>query len=234
MTSLESQLEESLRQVHSRRDLLAFLIGAPELESGIVEVPVPAEDRSLETYLAQAPNRPDIQAAQASVKSVKNLLHVARADYLPSLNATANSYTDRKDAGDPDWDVLLSVDVPIWNWGGRQGAVGAADAVLKQEEQEMQLALRQAELEIRDAHRNYLTAKRQMELQQRTVDLARRDYEMQVRDDAQGLVTNLEVFASLDRLNNAELALNNARLEEKLAAINLQIAAGARPDEILK
>lgn len=234
MASLESQLEESQRQVDARRDLLAFLAGVRDLEQPVAEGAVDMESLSLENYLARAGTRPDIQAARENVNSLKALRKVADADFFPSLNLSANSYTDRSQSHDADWDVSLSVDVPLWDWGARKGTVKAATAVLDQAEKNLQLNLRQADLDIRNAYRDYQSTQKQLAIRAKSVELARRDYQMQVRDDRQGLVTSLEVFESLDRLNTAELAFNNARLQERLAAVNLKIAAGAKPDEILK
>lgn len=234
MASLESQLEESQRQVDARRDLLAFLAGVRDLEQPVAEGAVDMESLSLENYLARAGTRPDIQAARENVNSLKALRKVADADFLPSLNLSANSYTDRSQSHDADWDVSLSVDVPLWDWGARKGSATAATAVLDQAEKNLQLNLRQADLEIRNAYRDYQSTQKQLAIRAKSVELARRDYQMQVRDDRQGLVTSLEVFESLDRLNTAELAFNNARLQERLAAVNLKIAGGAKPDEILK
>lgn len=233
--SLESQLEESVRQVNATRDLLAFLAGVPELDQTVSEGEISADRGLLETYLAAAKTRPDVQAAQENAKAFKGLRQAAQAEYWPSINLTGNSYTNRPlSQQDTDWDFLFAVEVPLWDWGARRGTVGAADAVFNQAELELQFSLRQAGLDVRNAYRDYESAKRQLEIQARLVDLARQDYEIQVTDDRQGLVSNLDVFESLDRLNNAELAFNNARLQEKLAIINLEIAAGAGPDEILK
>jgi outer membrane protein TolC len=235
MASLESQLEESSRQLSARKDLLAFLVGATNSDDTLEDTPIIVQAPSLENYLALANNRPDIRAAGQNVNAQKGLRQVAIGAYLPSLNLSANSFTDRSGSEDSgEWDVLLSVDVPLWDWGNRRGAVGAADAVLHQAEKSYQYLGRQADLEIRNAYRDYESAKNQLAIVGKGVDLARRDYEMQAQDDRRGLVTNLEVFESLSRLNSAELALNNARLKEKMAAIDLEITSGAKPDEILK
>lgn len=55
-----------------------------------------------------------------------------------------------------------------------------------------------AELEIRNAYRNYVSARKQMDFRKKSVDLGRRDYDLQARDDRQGLVTSLEVIESLN------------------------------------
>ncbi len=236
ITSLQSQLEESVRQVSSRANLLSFLAGIeindPER---ITDTPIISQYNPLEDYLMKIDIRPDVQAARENMNAAKGLLRVARSQYFPDLGITANSYTDRSTSGDDErWDVLLTVNVPLWDWKGRQAAVDAADSVLNQKEKEWQALIRQSRLEVRNAYLDHVSAQKQLELNEKRVKLARKDYEIQVEDDQRGVITNLEVFESLGRLNNVELSLNNARLQEKLAAINLEIVSGGKPDEILK
>ena len=236
--SLLSQLEESERLLESRGNLLSFLADAPVARPDAIDAGVSRAGRTLPplaSFLARIGARPDVRAASENRESAGALLDAARADRLPQLDATANYYTDRptSNAGN-DWDVALTVDVPVFDWKKRQGAVDEAAAVLKQREQELRAARRLAELEIRNAWRDYVSARKQLDLRKKSVDLARRDYELQARDDRQGLVTSLEVIESLNRLNAAELAQNSARLQERLAAVNLEVAAGSRPEDILK
>lgn len=234
IASLESQGEESTRQVNARRDLLAFLISVATLDHKVQDSPIIMQAQSLENYLGKADTRPDIQAARENLNVVKGDQKLARSEYFPSLNAAANSYTDRPSSQEEvDWDVTLSVDMPLWDWGSRRGTLKAANSVVAQFEKNLQFVTRQADLEIRNAYRDYESAKKQLDIQTKSVELARQNYEIQVEDDHQGLVSNLDVFESLDRLNNAELGFNNARLQEKLTAINLEITSGAKPAEIL-
>ena len=106
-------------------------------------------------------------------------------------------------------------------WGWSSGSVGLARLLLARRDPEL-------------VDRDYLSATKQVEFQTKALELARRDYEQQVRDDRQGLVTSLEVLESLNRLNTAELALNSANLSQRLAAVNREIAAGATPAEIFE
>ena len=233
ISTLESQLEESERLLDSRSNLLEFLVGAPVTPPDLSDTSNSAGPRSLERYLAGIDTRPDIRAARENVESVRALVDAARADRLPQLDATANYYTDRP-KNPADWDVSLGVKFPIWDGGSRKAAVDAAESVLRQKEAELKATRRSADLEIRNAYHDYASARKQMVILRMSVDLARRDYEEQARDDRQGLVTSLEVIESLNRLNSAELSVASARVQERLTELNLEIAAGANPEEILK
>lgn len=231
VASLRSQLEESARQVDGRSNLLAFLIKEPVPEPKTADDPALAE-HPLETYLARVEMRPDVQAAKEARDITESLLQVARAEYRPQLSLLANYYPYRPAKASGDWDASLAVGVPLWSWGARRASLSAADAVLSQNELEYQLAGRRANLEIRNAYRDYQSAKKQLELLGQALDLARRDYALQGRDESRGLVTSLEVLESLNRLNGAELAFNRARLQARLAALNLEIAAGVKFEDM--
>jgi outer membrane protein TolC len=235
ITSLASQKEELARQVDSRANLLAFLVGRPLSDPGLSGGGIAAQAPSEEAYLARVGRRPDVRALAESVETSASFVRIARAEYLPRLDLGANAYLYRPAAQrNSDWDAFVTLGVPLWTWGARRGSVDAATAVLEQNRAVLHEAERQAALEIRNAYRDYAAARAQLGFQEHLVALARRDYEFQRRDDRRGLVTSLEVIESLNRLNSVELSLNNARLDERLAALNLEIASGATPEEVLQ
>lgn len=234
-SNFHSQLEENLRLSGERRDLLAFLIGMPRLEGDISDAQAAIQPLSVDAYLATVDERPDVRAARLNVDALKGSLEVTRAEFFPSLGVSAAAYTDRALSNeDVDWDVLFSLNVPVWDWFARGAAMDAAGSELSQGEKEWSLARRLADLEIRNAYRDLMSARKQLEIRQKAVEWARQDYELQVKDDEQGLITNLELLESLDRLNTAELAYNSALLREKRSAIALKVAAGSDPSEILQ
>lgn len=235
ITALLSQLEESKRLAESRANLLAFLTGNPIGELMVDDASRPSGLPAVDTYLSRIDSRPDVRAAKQTVESAKSDVDAAQADRMPELGMTANYYTDRpKSKAGNDWDAAFTVDMPLFDGGTRRAAVDEASAVQNQRDSEWAAVRRQADLEIRNAHQDCESSHRQLVLQKRSVELARRHYEEQLRDDRQGLVTSLDVIESLNRLNDAELGYTRARIREHLALINLEIAAGASPGDILK
>ncbi|HRY28478.1 MAG TPA: TolC family protein [Elusimicrobiota bacterium] len=235
ITALQSQGEEHSRSVGAYVDFLTYLSGRPVQPPPATEVSTQTFVRSLESYLSRLHSRPDVQSAEAAVSAAKGVVDFRRGDYLPKIDLGLNLYSYRpKFYKETKWDASLGVNVPLWAWGARTGAVDSALAAFRVQEQTLRFVLRQADLEVRNAYRDVLSAQKQCELQAKAVDLARRDYGIQLRDDRQGLVTSLEVLESLNRLNLAELSLTNFQVQSRLNAIKLEIAAGARPEEALK
>jgi len=107
--ALRSQLEESVRQVQARGDLLAFLVRAPvtpvALSTGALAA-VPALDR----YLERVESRPDVAAARDSVLAASSRVGIARAGYFPELGLSGNYYGYRPPARAANkWDAAATV-----------------------------------------------------------------------------------------------------------------------------
>lgn len=232
--ALHSQLEESARQVSARNDLLVYLVRAP-VDPLASAADAPALPPPLDGYLSRLETRPDVAAARDAVKVAGGSVDVARADFFPDVSLQANYYGYRpKTRSDNKWDAAASVSLPIFSFGAARASVAAAKAAYSRQEFALRAAVRAADLDVRNAHRDFASAVHQLEIQRRADALAQRDYTLQTQDERRGLVTSIEVLQSLDRLNIANLALNNALVSTRLAAITLEIAGGAMPKEILK
>lgn len=232
--ALLSQLEESRRLVQARGDLLAFLVRAPVAPVAPSTSAVTAPPPALEGYLARLENRPDVAAARESVEAASWGIELARAAYLPEFGLTANYYGYRPPArANNKWDAAAVVSLPLFAFGANRAATAASRAAHEREALVLRAARRAAELDARNAHRDFSSALRQLEIQRKAGDLARRDYRLQNADERRGLVTSIEVLQSLDRLNISTLALNDALVQARLAAIALETAAGASPEDIL-
>lgn len=231
-SGLRSQLEESARLSQARADLLAFLARAP-VQPNADEAPSTGTARPLQAYLDRLETRPDVAAARRSAEASKALVQSAKADYLPELSWQANRYGYRPAVRSSNkWDASVAVDFPIFSFGATRASVDAAASVLTQQEYALRAARRAADLDVRNAFRDQESAARQLGIQRRSLDLAERDYQLQTRNEKRGLVTSLEVLTSLDRLNGARLSFNTSLLQARLAAVNLEIASGADPENM--
>lgn len=233
LAALASQLEESQRQVSALTDLLAYLTRSSVIEPRASDVSARSVERPLEYYLAKVEKRPDVGAARKAAEAAAASVSLARADRFPQLGLQGDWYGYRPAVRSHiHWDGQLIASLPIWSWGALKASVAAAQAFSSAEELALQSTRRQAELDIKNSYRNYASSRRQLGVQRQAVDLASRDYELQRRDENRGLVTSIEVLQSLDRLNGAKLALNNALLQARLTVLNLELSTGGRPLEM--
>jgi outer membrane protein len=230
LEQLRSQLEETRRLAAARADLLEFLLREP-VTPVVEDGPAPAPKAALADYLARVEDRPDVAAAREQVEAAEGAAGAPRAGRLPSLSLTGDwfGYREPFPRDRQRWQATFTASMPIWSWGARSAAVRAADAFVGLQEIVLRSTRRLADLNVRNAHRDHLTAERQFAIRRRALELARRDYDLQARDERRGLVTTLEVLESLNRLNAAELDFYGARLATRLAAVALETAAGADP-----
>ncbi|TBR17593.1 TolC family protein [bacterium] len=232
-SSLKAQFEESSRLAGARADLLAYLTRSSVVEAAAPASSAPAADLGLPHYLARVEDRPDVGAARLSAESAGQSVKAAQGDRLPELALGLNRYTNRPVVRERvKWDAGLTLSFPLFSWGAGRAAVEQARTSAETGTLDLSAARRQAELEVRNAYRDLASARRQLEVRRHAVELAERDYALQRRDEARGLVTSLEILESLNRLSAARLARSAADLTARLAAVSLELAAGARPEAL--
>ncbi len=146
--------------------------------------------------------RPILEAAQEAVAMRREAIKIARGDMRPTVAIQGNmgfqAFPD--DIAPPgfddwakDWNVALSVSVPIFDGFRSRGKVDQARADLKLAQLD-ELQLREGlELELEAALAEYRTARAQVIARQKTAALAKRTLELAEVRFASGLSTQLEV-----------------------------------------
>jgi outer membrane protein TolC len=171
--------------------------------------------------------RPEVREAVARREYVRS----ARGIYSPTLDVGGNYYLKRVGISEPvDWDVLFTVDAPLFTGGKTRSLVDAAKSEERSAALQVSQARREAEGEIRERHRNLLSLLSQVEKLKRSAALAEKNYIAQRNDYRLGLVNNLDVLAALNTWQETQLALDTARLAAKNVALRLELAVGNIPE----
>jgi outer membrane protein TolC len=189
LAALESQAEESRRQVSARTDLLAYLTLTPRIEPQVSSEPARGGNAELASYLARRESRPDVASARKAAESAADRVHVARADRVPQLSLLADWYAGGYRPASRSalrWDGQLIASLPLFSFGAISAEVDAAKAFSTSEELFLHSTRRSAELDIKNAFRDDVSARTQLEVQTRAVALAERDYALQRRDERRG------------------------------------------------
>lgn len=237
--SQDSLLEAEIARVQGQRSVagetLNFLTGlSGEQKLALPEDPIsPLE--SLENYLVRGGNRPDRTASQFAVQLSEAKLVSERAHYFPSLNLEANYYPYRVGFQDAiDWDLLFTLQFPLFEGGNSWGLVKEAKARLKQAELAESESGRRVELEIREAYHNLETSRNEVLALEKAEQNASKNYEAQNREYRSGLVNNLEVLQSLREWHEIRRQANRGRHRALLNAYRLKLAMGELPIELSK
>ena len=106
---------------------------APGVPALADSMPEPALLPPLEEFTARAlARRRDLRALDAQVRAAEEGVGIARAGYLPGADLEANYYTHREGISkDIDWDVLLSLEIPIFEGGVTQGRIREARSFVR-------------------------------------------------------------------------------------------------------
>lgn len=231
IASLEAQVEATLGQLKVQRDALAFLTGLPAETPLRDSEPAAAAGEKLDAYLAGVDSRADLGAARASVRASEAAVSVARGYHWPTADLTGNYYFTRPGSSSSiNWDLGLTISLPIFEGGATQSRVREAVSVQEQATLRESLSRRQAELEVKRFFEQVQSGRARIEKLTENADLSRQNHEAQRREYANGLVTNLEV---LQATTSWQVALRNLERQQftlKSDYVKLQAAAGKREE----
>jgi outer membrane protein len=209
------------------RQLLEFLIGRPitedvrDLEEELPEVGDEA------AYLEKAASRPDVLAAQDAWQVARKEVSVARADLWPDVDLESTYYTERVGAAAAvDWDVMVTVDVPLFQGGQTIGAIRETSAKARQAKLTYERTQREAIRESRDTYAQFRAAVARAHALEQALASVEENYRLQREDYRLNLVSNLDVLRALQELEEARQDLIGVRYEAKRLYWLLRVAAG--------
>ena len=208
------------------RERLSYLVGEDITQTPLIdEMTLPESPLTIEEALKQSELRSDIQAAIQNVESMRYGIKVARADFWPAAGVIGNYYTQRSGfLRDVDWDVVLSVDVPLFQGGLVSGRVKEARSKWKQAQMELSQLRRLIQTEVKQAHLSLTSTLAEATSLKESHDKADRSYEALVKEYRLGLVNNLEVLQALNTLQDVKQNLDDALVQSKLNWINLNVS----------
>ncbi|OGR89377.1 MAG: hypothetical protein A3A86_05625 [Elusimicrobia bacterium RIFCSPLOWO2_01_FULL_60_11] len=226
LATLEGQQEVLRGQAASAREALQYLIGQDVRDRVLAdEIPAVPPAAAIETVLARAQSRTDLLALAQDVKTKKLALKVSRGAVYPTVDVLGNYYLKRVGFQEPiDWDLLLTVDLPLFRGGADLASIRLRESELRQAEWELRRAQREIESVLRRSHIHLTTALAQLAAFREAYEKARESYRLQVEEYRYGLVNNLEVLAALRTLQDAKRDLDNTVIDTKLDYLALQVA----------
>lgn len=228
--SLRAQLLAQRNVLQAARETFRAVTGlGVDAELAVVSE-VPPAPPPLEGLVAEIAKRPDFEAARKDLESADESITVARGGHWPAIDATANYYLTRTGAlAGSHWDVGATLTWPLFQGGIVNAAV--REGVERRKAAELTLAQlkRTAEQELRSAHAASRAAVEQERELLEAMKLSEQNYEQQLKDYRNGLVTNLDVLNALESL--AETRRGHDRLVHDAQArrVRLEVAAGKMP-----
>jgi outer membrane protein len=207
---------------------LAFLTGL-DPATLMVQEQQEAGSQALEpvgTYLTAVDARPETKIARNDIAAQRYAVRATQGLRLPSLDLGAGWYPLRSGSlADSTWDLLLSLQVPLFQGGSRAAQVDRETLRLQEMEYQLAYAARQITTEIRGLYAQAAAALRQVAAYQDAYAKAEKSYQIQVKDYGYGLVTNLDVLQSLSSMIEVKRARDKAAVQLRKQKTLLDIAA---------
>jgi outer membrane protein TolC len=225
---LEADLAASQGALATVRYLLEFLTGTELGERKLKEETTEeVSSQTLTEHLKMAALRSDVKAAEQAVKTAWRGILVAQSGFWPTITLDHNQYMRREGVlASLDWDTLIKFDVPLFSGGGTIGQVKDSIGILKQQKLTFSLAKRQAELDIKQSYQIWLSAKETNDLLREAVRDAEKNYETQSEEYTRSLVSNLDVLAALESLQNTRQRQNLTYYVMKQDEAAFRVAVG--------
>lgn len=236
LTQAETELA-ALRLEKARNDnFLAVLVGGPVPDVLPPAAPLVAQlhEGTLSAGLPSAllVVRPDVIAAEESLRAARADIGAARAAYFPRISLTgawgfASTELDELFDGDGrTWNYGASASLPIFDFGRRRGGLEAARARERNALANYERVIQRAFQEVADAlaARRYLAE--QVAAQERGTRAQRQLAELAEKRYLEGVVGYIEVLDAERNLFAAEQALLQLRRAEVENLVTLYIALG--------
>ena len=210
------------------QDLLEFLTGTGLQGRPLQEEELPDEAiEEIDDYLQKVQERADVEAAKQAMKTASQGIVVAQSEFWPTVNLEHNRYNRREGLqSDIDWDLLFTVDVPLFRGGETVGKVKEALSRWKKQKLNYSYAKRHAELEVKQAYQNWVSSVDETRALREAVQASEENFRLQRDDYTHSLVSNLDVLQALEALHRTRLDANRAYYQMKENYWNLRIAAG--------
>jgi outer membrane protein len=230
---LEADMETVSGQKEVAGQLLEFLTGVA-IQNLVDDVPIEKELQEIDVYMQQVSRRPDVLAQKETVESAREQVKIVRSGYFPEILLEGNQYTRREGSSrNVDWDVLLSVEIPLFQGGEIRGAVHSAHAMASQEELRYSEIQRRAEQEVKNAYTLFLSALRRQDALVKVMEFSQKNYELQLEDFQINLVNNLDVLEALEKVQDSRREYMNIQNEVKQLYWQFKTAVGDIPDDAI-
>lgn len=218
---------------------LNHLMGRP-IETPILPISAPADSVPLSGavgfYIDRAmSSRPDFRALESRTEASRSALSAVMGNRWPQMFLSASYYYSRpniryqpvRDEFKPSWDIGVSLQLDLWNWGMTSAQVEQANAALLQHEAASEQMKSVISLDVERAYLGVGRAREKLGV----ADLALLQAEENTRTTGDkyrnGLATSSDLLDAEVAFLQARTNLTTARIELEIASARLRRAVGS-------
>lgn len=178
-------------------------------------------------------NRPDLAAAELTVKLQEEAVNKEYSKYWPQVNAFYNyslekpdPYYEKKNEWDDAWNAGIDVNIPIFDGMKREGRVAKEKSILKQRNIGLLDARETTVLEIKNAVLSLRDATELVEVQRLTLKQAQEGLRLAEVGYREGTLDQVSVLDARAALTQAQLLYYRSLYAHTIARLDLNKAAG--------
>ncbi|MCA9731404.1 MAG: TolC family protein [Deferribacteres bacterium] len=150
-------------------------------------------------------------------REIKGQLY-ARYGLLNRANEISNAFRDFND----DRSIVVSLEVPLWDWKRNAYSVQAQEASLQSRKLAQTDRFNTIQIEVRTAVRNLKSADKRVQITKRSEDLAQKNYHISLLKFENGDLSSQELALEQNRLTTARTNYLNAVIDYKQALADLR------------
>jgi outer membrane protein TolC len=227
MKLVEWEHHQASRAHRVALELLEFYTGVA-LEMPLSDDKIPSDFlKGVADYLPKSHDRGDVKAAEEFGRLSENNVTVARSGLFPKVKLEGNYYTERVGfQSGIDWDVLLTVDIPIFDGAQTIGNIKEAAAKSAGARLAASKAKRMAELEVKTAYQELESSWLEEKALIEAAEASWKNYQLEEEDYRKNLVGHLEVLDALRRHQDILRSLNSAHIYTKKSYWKFRVAVG--------
>lgn len=119
--------------------------------------------------------------------------------------------------------VMVTFNIPIWDWGERKSRIKAAEAAIRIEEINLEAERTNVELAIRQTFRSLQNLSMQIEIARQNEKNAQLTYEINLERYRNGDLTSMDLSRYQNQLSEKKMGLANSLISYKLELLNMKI-----------
>ncbi|NIF27601.1 efflux transporter outer membrane subunit [Pantoea sp. Tr-811] len=223
-------------QVEQDRNALELLVGQ-RLDDSLLPGQNPLDSTLLVSVPAGLPStllqrRPDVLAAEHTLKAANADIGAARAAFFPSVTLTASGGSASSalsglfKGGSGAWSFAPSVNLPIFNAGSNRASLDAAKVTRDIDVASYEKALQTAFSEVADALSVRAHINERLDAQRNLTEATRTSYTLSLALYKQGSDSFLDVLDAQRSLYSAQQSLISLQLAEQVNRVTLYKALG--------
>jgi len=233
----QAQAQEDLLQAQNAVDLahaaLNVAMGLPEdaattIEPGLKESNFEAGALTVRQQHALK-NRPDLREADLGVERAANGQHMARAEFLPKVNAFGSWEEDNQTfltRGGNNWTAGVSVNFNVFDGGSNRARLAAARYRQTQAQAQAAQMAAAVKLQVREAYLNLTTAHERVEVLRQAQSEAEESLRIIQNRYEAGLATITDLLQVETAHTSAQKNYLNALFDYRLSCAALELATG--------